>query len=89
MSVSVTNQLTEEYVFLGGGGLALELYDCMSMEKKRIAGYYDLKENPKLSQYIPWLGDEYHATLNRKAHYVIASGIPSLRQKMIAFIEGY
>ena len=76
-----------EYAFLGGGGNALELYDYMKSEGKKIVGYYDLHENEKLNLYLDYLGDEHNEKLNEKIHYIIASGLIPIRRKIISFIE--
>ena len=76
-----------EYALMGGGGLSSELFDYMSSEGKKVVGYYDLHEDKNFSRWLPYLGDEHHATLNKKVHYIIATGILSLRRKMIQFIE--
>lgn len=76
-----------EYALLGGGGLATEIFDYMTSEDKKVVGYYDLREDEKFSCRLPYLGDEHRSTLNKKIHYIIATGILSLRRKMIKFIE--
>jgi hypothetical protein len=43
----------EKYIFLGGGGFAIELYEYMNLEGKHIEGYYAQSSNPELDPYIP------------------------------------
>lgn len=45
--------MNEKFIFLGGGGFAIELYEYMSSENKNIIGYYAQEDSPELSKYIP------------------------------------
>lgn len=73
-------------VLLGGGGLALEMLDYLNQDGYSVYGYYAPEEDLSLSDHILWLGDERDA-FDSKAQYIIASGLVSLREKMISFIE--
>lgn len=80
----------EEYILLGGGGFALELYQCMSLEGKKVKGYFAKEEDEKLSKHIPWLGYEENMKeeeLDKKASYLIAVRLIKLRKKLIQFID--
>lgn len=75
-----------EIVFLGGGGLALEMYDYMAQEGINIVGYCSPKEDETLKGILSWLGTEKEVH-NPKFNYVIASGWIDVRKKMINFIQ--
>lgn len=77
----------ERYALLGGGGLALELFEYMERDGNKPIGYYAPQANPKLSKYIQWLGDERDGNLDASISYIIASGYLDIRSKMIQFIE--
>lgn len=72
-------------VFLGGNGLAIELYEYMKQDGIDIYGYYAPKAD-ELSRWVTYLGDE-RDSYDIDASYVIASGLISLRSKLIRFIE--
>lgn len=78
------------YIFLGGGGFALELYSYMEEENMNVLGYYALEESDDLKGVLPWLGDETkieEKDLIRDAEYIIAARLTKVRKKMIEFIE--
>ena len=80
----------EKYIFLGGGGFAIELYQYMHMEGKNIIGYYAMEEDENLNQYIPWLGfegDKSDEDLDHDAYYIVAVRLIRLREKLIDFID--
>lgn len=77
------------YALMGGGGLALELFEYMNSEGEKLIGYYAPEEDLVLSRYLRWLGNERNTDLNPSVHYVIASGLLAIRQKIIAFLEGH
>ena len=79
----------EEYIFLGGGGFAVELYQYMVSDGKKVRGYMSLEEDQNLSNYIPWLGFEGNKRqeeLECGAQYIIAIRNLKLRMKLIQFI---
>lgn len=79
-----------DYIFLGGGGFALELYGYVKEDGHNVIGYYALEESPELREYIPWLGstDTINDTeINRDADYLLAVRLIKYRIKMIEFIE--
>ena len=76
-----------EYALLGGGGLAIELFEYMSTENKKLIGYYDLVNDERLSKHLNYLGDEHKEKLHKKVHYIVSSGFLDIRRKMISFIE--
>ncbi|WP_085022261.1 hypothetical protein [Anaerovibrio sp. JC8] len=78
----------KEVALLGGGGLALELMEYMLDDDIKIAGYFAPQEDTDCSQYIPYLGDE-RDNYSDKLIYLLASGLISLRRKMINFIESH
>lgn len=80
----------ESYIFLGGGGFAIELFQYMKSDGKNILGYYSMEENSELSEYIPWLGFEKEVKtedLRKDVQYILAVRELNLRQKLISFIE--
>lgn len=80
----------EEYILLGGGGFAIELYQYMVSDGKKIKGYYAMEEDRELSKYIPWLGFEGEKTdteLDHSAQYIVAVRVLKLRKKLINFIN--
>lgn len=82
--------MNSEYVLLGGGGFAIELYEYMASDNKRIAGYYANSENPTLSEYIPWLGnmdDMSYEEFDRSKQYILAVRLLKYRKKIIEFIR--
>lgn len=79
-----------QYIMLGGGGFALELYGYMRDDGCDIKGYYAQEENLELSEWIPWLGDVdtvRDEELDRDAEYIITVRLIKYRLKMIKFIE--
>ena len=74
-----------DIVFLGGNGLAIELYEYMKQDGIEIKGYYAPKPD-ELGKWVPYLGDERDGH-DQNASYVIASGLISLRSKLIGFVE--
>lgn len=80
----------KEYIFLGGGGFALELYEYMFSDGCKVIGYYALEESEELKGILPWLGNTdlvRDEDLNRNAEYIIAVRLIKYRLKMIDFIE--
>lgn len=75
----------DKIVFLGGNGLAIELYEYMKREGINIYGYYSPKPD-SLSEWVDYLGDE-SKEFNPEYFYVVASGLIPLRQKMITFMR--
>ncbi len=75
----------DKIVFLGGNGLAIELYDYMRHDGIEIYGYYSPEED-SLSEWTRYLGDEKDGYDN-DYKYVVASGLISIRDKMIRFID--
>ena len=75
----------KELALLGGGGLALELIEYMMGENIKIAGYFAPQEDSDCSQYISYLGDE-RVNYSKNLKYLLASGLTSLRSKMMNFI---
>lgn len=82
--------MAEKYIFLGGGGFAIELYEYMLEDDLNVVGYYAQTGNEELSQFIPWLGDmdktPYEA-FDRDAKYILAVRLIKYRDKMIKFME--
>ena len=79
------------YIFLGGGGFALELYGYMKEDGHDVAGYYAWEESPELKGYIPWLGDADTVdprALDREAEYLLAVRLIKYRTKMIHLKAG-
>lgn len=82
--------MNEKFIFLGGGGFAIELYEYMSSENKNIIGYYAQEDNPELSKHIPWFGDmdrTSYDNFDREAKYILAVRLIKYRDKIITFIE--
>lgn len=82
--------MSEKYIFLGGGGFAIELYEYMSSEGQNIIGYYAQTESSELSKYIPWLGDmdnTPYEKFDRTAKYILAVRLIKFRDKIINFME--
>jgi len=75
----------EQIVFLGGNGHAIELYEYMSREGIVPVGYYAPHEDT-LSKWVKYLGSE-EEKFNSEYLYVVASGLISIRKRMIKFIE--
>ena len=75
----------EKIVFLGGNGLAIELYEYMKQDGINIFGYYAPRPDT-LSEWVPYLGDERYG-FNADYSYVVACGLMPLRKKLITFIE--
>ncbi len=84
--------MSDKYIFLGGGGFAIELYEYMSSDGVEVAGYYAQSKNDELSEFIPYLGD-MDATddkdFDRTAKYIVAVRLIKYRDKMIQFIEDH
>ncbi len=81
-----------KYIFLGGGGFALELYGYMQDDGNEVLGYYALEESPELKNVISWLGDTDKVKdedLDKEAEYIVAVRLIRYRLKMIDFIEKY
>lgn len=82
--------MDEKYIFLGGGGFAIELYEYMKADNVDIVGYYAQEENEELSSFIPWLGDMEKTNYNdfdREAKYLLAVRLIKIREKFIQFIK--
>ena len=80
----------EKFIFMGGGGFAIELYEYMLADNVPVQGYYALEENPELSQYIPWLGnsDEMKKEdFDHTAKYILAVRLIKYRRKIIEFMR--
>lgn len=75
----------EKIVFLGGNGLAIELYEYMKRDGINIVGYYAL-EPDTLSNWVEYLGNENEG-FDPDYSYVVACGLIPLRKKLINFIE--
>jgi UDP-3-O-[3-hydroxymyristoyl] glucosamine N-acyltransferase len=75
----------EKIAFLGGNGLAIELYEYMKRDGIEIYGYYS-PEPDSLSEWVDYLGDE-RIKFDPELSYVVASGLISTRMKMIDFIR--
>lgn len=79
-----------KYIFLGGGGFALEMYGYMKEDGHEIVGYYAWEESEELQGELPWLGDIDKITSNeiiRDAEYIVAVRLLKYREKMIRFIN--
>lgn len=81
--------MESKYVLMGGGGLALELFEYMSSEGNPPVGYYALEEDEVLSCFLKWLGDEHKADVDPSAYYIVASGILGIRNRIINFLESH
>ena len=75
----------EKIAFLGGNGLAIQLYESMKRDGIEIVGYY-APQPDALSEWVDYLGDE-NEIFNADYSYVVACGLISLRKKLIQFIE--
>lgn len=82
--------MIDKYIFLGGGGFAIELYEYMQIDNLNVIGYYAQEDNNDLSKIIPWFGDmdttPYEA-FDRNAKYILAVRLIKYRDKMIKFME--
>lgn len=79
----------KKYIFLGGGGLALEMYGYMREDGHEVVGYYAWEESKELRGELPWLGDIDKMTpdeIIRDAEYIVAVRLLKYREKMIRFI---
>ena len=72
-------------VLLGGGGLALEIYDYMRNEGICPLGYCSPDKGNNLNGVLDWLGNE-NDVHDKSFEYVIASGYISIRRLMIDFL---
>ena len=82
--------MADKYIFLGGGGFAIELYEYMQVDNLNIIGYYAQGKNDELSKLIPWLGDmdtTPYEKFDRGAKYILAVRLIKYRDKMIQFME--
>lgn len=82
--------MADKYIFLGGGGFAIELYDYMQNDHMNVIGYYAKENNEELSEMIPWLGDmdtTPYEDFDREAKYILAVRLLKYRYKMIEFME--
>lgn len=82
--------MAEKYIFLGGGGFAIELYEYMQADNINAIGYYAQDDNTELSKIIPWLGDmdkTPYEEFDRDAKYILAVRLIKYRDKMIEFME--
>ena len=64
-----------KYIFLGGGGFALELYEYMIHDGCEVLGYYALEESEELKNILPWLGNTDEVKdedLDKEAEYIVA-----------------
>lgn len=80
------------FIFLGGGGFALELYGYMQDDGCEVKGYYAIEESPELKGILPWLGDVDKTAdeeLDKDAEYIVAVRLIKYRLKMIKFIEDH
>lgn len=75
----------EKVVFLGGNGLAIELYEYMKRDGIDIVGYY-APQPDTLSEWVKYLGNE-NEDFDSSYSYVIACGLMPHRKKLIHFIE--
>ncbi len=75
----------EKIAFLGGNGLAIELYEYMKRDGIEVYGYYS-PEPDSLSEWVDYLGDERKG-FDPNLSYVVASGLIATRRKMIDFIR--
>lgn len=81
-----------DYVFLGGGGFALELYGYMHEDGHNVIGYYAQEESEDLKEHLKWLGDIDKLTeneINHDVEYILAVRLLRYRLKMIKFIEDH
>ncbi|WP_273038003.1 hypothetical protein [Schwartzia succinivorans] len=78
--------MDKKYALLGGGGMAIELFDLFKAEGKDLVGYYAPEKDDYLTEFLPWLGDERIQHRN-DVYYIIATGLIPLRKSMIEFIE--
>ncbi len=82
--------MADKYIFLGGGGFAIELYEYMQVDNLNVVGYYAQEENEELSGIISWFGDmdkTPYEDLDREAKYILAVRLIKYREKMIKFME--
>ena len=82
--------MAEKFIFLGGGGFAIELYEYMQVDNINVIGYYAQEDNEELSKIIPWLGDmdkTPYEEYDREAKYILAVRLIKYRDKMIKFME--
>lgn len=82
--------MADKYIFLGGGGFAIELYEYMQVDNINVVGYYAQEDNEDLSQIIPWLGDmdnTSYKNFDREAKYILAVRLLKYRYKIIKFME--
>lgn len=81
--------MEDRYIFLGGGGFAIELYEYMQADNLNVVGFYAKEDNEELSQYIPWLGDmdaTPYDQFDREAKYILAVRLIKYREKIIEFM---
>lgn len=81
-----------KYIFLGGGGFALELYGYMEEDGCEVLGYYALEESPDLKGILPWLGNTdtvRDEELDKEAEYILAVRLLKYRRKMVEFIDSH
>ncbi len=78
-----------DYVLLGGGGLALEIYEFMIHDKVRPRGYYSKTESPQLKGVLTYLGDEADPDnhIDSKSCCLLAVGDLELRRELITRME--
>lgn len=82
--------MADKYIFLGGGGFAIELYEYMEVDNLNVVGYYAQEDNEELSKIIPWLGDmdqTAYEDFDRDSKYILAVRLIKYRDKMIKFME--
>jgi len=74
------------FALLGGSGFAIEVLDYLKSQDLDVEGYFSPTPNSILSSHIQWLGIE-STEPNRNLNYVIASGTPRIRRKMIEYVR--
>ena len=82
--------MADKFIFLGGGGFAIELYEYMQVDNITVVGYYAQEENKELSRISPWLGDmdkTPYDEFDREAKYILAVRLIKYRDKIIKFME--
>lgn len=79
--------MDKKYILMGGGGLALEIFEYMHTEGMSVIAYISPYENPALSRFITYLGNEQSAQTNSNVFHILAEGLIEKRIQIIDYLE--
>lgn len=75
----------KKIVLIGSGGFAKEiLFYSNDVPEIEVIGYIDVKENNKIKNYIPYLGNDNNNNVSNDAFFILSIGLIDIRMKLVS-----